>query len=163
VPILRPWRTEDVPALVEAYRDPLLRRWTRAALDDEADAERWVAAQEAGRAAGDRFGFAVLESDEGPPVGHVVLKVTGRESAEVGFWVTARARGRGVAPSALEALTSWAFTTRGLVRLELLHQVDNLASCRVARKCGYDVERVLPPAPPAYPAEGHLHVRHRAF
>lgn len=88
----------------------------------------------------------------------------GKPSAEVGYWTAAHARGRGVAPRALEALTGWAFSTLGadgLQRLELLHQVDNPASCRVAQKSRYDVDRILPAAPPAFPLDGHVHTRHR--
>jgi RimJ/RimL family protein N-acetyltransferase len=69
-----------------------------------------------------------------------------------------------VAPRALRALTDWAFDTfgdGGLARLELLHQVDNTASCRVARKCGYEFAGTLPAAPPAFPLDGHLHIRTR--
>lgn len=68
----------------------------------------------------------------------------------------------GVAPQALEALTDWAFTTfaaEGLVRLELLHQVDNVASCRVAEKSGYAFAELLSALPPEFPLDGHLHVR----
>ncbi|MCP3757662.1 GNAT family N-acetyltransferase [Streptomyces sp. TBY4] len=166
--VLRPWRAEDVAALVEAYRDPVLRRWASAPVQSEDEGLRWVRAQEAGWAAGTRMGFAVLEAapDGGPPrlVGGVVLKRagSGRPSAEVGYWTAARARGWGVAPRALGALTDWAFAAfrrDGLERLELLHQVDNPASCRVAEKSGYPFDTVLPSLPPAHPLDGHLHLR----
>ncbi|MEU1462331.1 GNAT family N-acetyltransferase [Streptomyces sp. NPDC005727] len=168
--VLRPWCAGDVAALVEVFRDQTLRRWTSSAVENEADAMRWVQNQERGWAAGNRFGFAVLEiqpdSAQQQLAGHVVLKegVPGRPSAEVGYWTAGHARGRGVAPRALEALTGWAFHTRGadeLEHLELLHQVDNPASCRVAHKSRYHLDTVLPPAPPAFPREGHLHVRRR--
>jgi RimJ/RimL family protein N-acetyltransferase len=99
-------------------------------------------------------------------VGHVVLKrpAPGSPSAEVGYWTAAHARGRGVAPRALQALTDWAFTAfadDGLERLELLHQVDNTASCRVAQKCRYELSALLPAAPPDFPLDGHLHTRLR--
>lgn len=64
----------------------------------------------------------------------------------------AHARGRGVASRALEALTNWAFDAfeaDGLERLELLHQVDNLTSCRVAQKSRYDSKRWAPAGPGA--------------
>jgi RimJ/RimL family protein N-acetyltransferase len=124
--------------------------------------------QQRGWAAGEWFGFAVLEvrpgADRGQLVGNVILKevVSGKGAAEVGYWTAAHARGRGVAPRALDALTGWAFDTfgpGGLGRLELLHQVDNLASCRVAEKSRYAFDSVLPAAPPAFPRDGHLHVR----
>ncbi|MEV7280031.1 GNAT family N-acetyltransferase [Streptomyces sp. NPDC093111] len=168
--VLRPWSMADVAALVEAYRDPAMRRWITTVVDDEADAERWVETQEAGWASGTRFSFAVLEAgageDPGRLVGNVALKgvAAGKPTAEVGYWTAAPARGRGVAQRALEAVTDWAFRTfgdAGLDTLELLHQVDNEASCRVAEKSGYPLDRLLSATPPAFPRDGHLHVRHR--
>ncbi|WP_424642460.1 GNAT family N-acetyltransferase [Embleya sp. AB8] len=160
--VLRPWRLADADAVVEAYRDPEVRRLTDAPPDDRAAAQEWVRAQWRGWAAGDRFGFAVVE--DGRVVGTVVVKdvAAGAGIAEVGYWTVADARGRGVAARALEALTAWAFATfgdEGLAALRLLHQVDNVASCRVAEKGGYRFDRILPPWPPTYPLDGHLHLR----
>ncbi|MFB7343283.1 GNAT family N-acetyltransferase [Streptomyces hydrogenans] len=167
--VLRPWGREDAAALVGVWRDPALRRWTSTAMENEADAERWVREQESGWASGERFGFAVVEGRDGPEgtaavVGNVVLKgaTAGATSAEVGYWTAAHARGRGVASRSLEALTQWAFDAfggSGLQRLDLLHQVDNVGSCRVAGKAGYDLDRILPASPPDFPLDGHLHTR----
>ncbi|ROV68651.1 N-acetyltransferase [Streptomyces globisporus] len=168
--VLRPWRMEDVAALVEVSRDRALRRWASSGVDNDSDGTRWVQAQQQGWAAGDRFGFAVLETQpdsvRAQLVGNVVLKkvTSGKPAAEVGYWTAAHARGRGVATRALEALTNWAFDAfeaDGLERLELLHQVDNLASCRVAQKSRYDFDTLLPAAPPSFPRDGHLHIRAR--
>lgn len=172
---LRPWRPQDVAALVEACRDPVLRRWTSHSVANEEEGLRWIRAQQRHWEAGDRFAFAAVEEDqlgavEGRLVGHAVLKgvAPGSRSAQVGYWTAAHARGRGVAPRTLEALTIWAFDTfgtpvpDGLQRIELLHQEDNVASCRVAQKSRYVLDRVLPAAPPAFPHDGHVHVRHRS-
>ncbi|MFD9706143.1 GNAT family N-acetyltransferase [Lentzea sp. NPDC059081] len=155
--LLRPWRAGDLPALVAAHRDPVLRRRVSVPLTGEAEARRWLDEQAAGWAAATRFSFAVVAED-GPPLGHVVVKTA---PAEVGYWTAAHARGRGIAARALEAVSRWALDEAGLVRLELLHAVDNHPSCRVAEKCGYVLHGLLPAAPPEFPGEGHRHVRVR--
>lgn len=156
---LRPWDDGDIRPLIDVYRDPVLRQWTRLPVTGVEDALRWLEIQRDGWRSGERFSFAVLE--EGRLVANVALKraATDRDTAEVGYWTAAEARGRGIAPRALEALTGWAFTALpGVTRLELLHQIDNTASCRVAEKTGFTYRRTLPARPP-FPLDGHQHVR----
>ncbi|WP_380284413.1 GNAT family N-acetyltransferase [Kitasatospora purpeofusca] len=160
--LLRPFRAQDAPALLGVHRDPTLRRYVRHRVSDLDEAARWLETQERGRAEGSRYSFAVLE--EGALVGNVVLKrgAPGSAGSEVGYWTAAAARGRGVAPRALAALTVWAgetFAADGLVRLDLFHEGDNQASCRVAEKAGYPFEALVPAAPPQYPLDGHWHSR----
>ncbi|MEV6615101.1 GNAT family N-acetyltransferase [Streptomyces sp. NPDC051051] len=162
--LLRPWCAEDAAGVVEAYRDPVLRRWATVTVRDEAEALRWLRVQHDGWQTGERLAFAVLETrpdgGEGRLAGHVVLKAPYGPEPEVGYWTAAPARGRGVAPRALSTLTHWAFTAfPEVTRLRLLHTAANTASCRVAEKAGYDFEAELPPVPPEFPADGHLHVR----
>ncbi|MFT9670180.1 GNAT family N-acetyltransferase [Streptomyces rhizosphaericola] len=163
--LLRPWGETDVPALLKAYDDPVMRQWVRRPVSSPEEAARWLESQRAGWASGTRFSFAVTDAARGGElVGNLALKRPGPdpERAEVGYWTAAWARGRGVAPRALEALTAWAFAAfaeEGLVRLELLHQVDNVASCRVAEKSGYAFAQLLDALPPEFPLDGHLHVR----
>lgn len=166
---LRPWAPEDAAVLPGLYRDEALRRWAGAPVHDGTSAARWVAEQRRGWETGERLAFAVEETHpaaggDSRPAGHVVLKRTGAGpgAAEVGYWTAAHARGRGVAPRAVTALAGWAFTAfahEGLARLDLLHQVDNTASCRVAEKCGFALSGLLPAAPPAFPLDGHRHTR----
>ncbi|MET7359706.1 GNAT family N-acetyltransferase [Streptomyces sp. NPDC005562] len=177
---LRPWRPGDVPALLAAHRHPDLRRWITTNLASTADARRWIDEQGAAWTAGTRFNFAVTmtmteagdrgaggDDVAGRLVGEVLLKVVPDSArpgaaAEVGYWTVPEARGKGVAPRALEALSRWALAAPHLTpagRLELLHTVANTSSCRTALKCGYVLDSVLPPFPPDYPGEGHLHVR----
>ncbi|MEU8269439.1 GNAT family N-acetyltransferase [Sphaerisporangium sp. NPDC049002] len=167
--LMRPWAERDIPELIEVYRDPVMRRWTRFHVTDEQDARRWLEIQRVGWSGGGRLSFAVLEEAEPGSgvlrlVANVALKglTPGGAGAEVGYWTAAAARGRGVAGRALERMTTWAFEAfggGGLRCLRLLHQVDNLASCRVAGKCGYVLAGVLPARPP-FPLEGHVHARY---
>lgn len=164
--VLRPWAPEDAAVLAGLYEDEAMRRWASAPVHDAASAARWVAEQRRGWETGERLAFAVEETEasDARPAGHVVLKRSAATAAtaEVGYWTAAHARGRGVAPRALTALADWAFTTfarEGLTRLDLLHQVDNTASCRVAEKSGFVLSGLLPAAPPAFPLDGHQHIR----
>jgi RimJ/RimL family protein N-acetyltransferase len=160
---LRPWRLDDLPALVAAHRDPLLRRRLSTSLTCEAEAGQWLDAQTTGWATATRFGFAVTaDADDRTPLGHVVVKVGIAAAAEVGYWTAACARGQGIAARAVDTVSHWALGTQDMVvltRLDLLHSVDNHASCRVAVKCGYVLHDLLPAAPPAFPTDGHRHVR----
>ncbi|MFF3322469.1 GNAT family N-acetyltransferase [Streptomyces sp. NPDC002889] len=164
--LLRPWLERDLPALVTVYRDRDLRRYTRMPVAGDEDGLRWLEIRQRGWRTGTYLGFAVFEErgdgGEGPLVANVALKrpEAGLPGAEVGYWTAATARGRGVAPRALEALIEWAFDhcTGDLEYLELLHQVDNTASCRVAQKCGFAYRTTLPPRPP-FPNDAHLHIR----
>lgn len=162
---LRPWGDADVGALLLAHRDPLLRRRLVNVLRTEGEARAWLRECREGWADGTRFAFAVWEG--AGLAGCVVLKQGGErapEAAEIGYWTAGDARGRGVAPRAVEAVTAWAFAAPRavpLTRIELLHDVENTASCRVAVKCGFAMETVLPPHPPKWPEPGHLHVRTR--
>jgi RimJ/RimL family protein N-acetyltransferase len=164
---LRPWTTDDVEPLIQAYRDPLLRRWTRIPVTNTHEARQWLDLQRRGMDTTERISFAVDETQHDPDehrlVANVVLKLDARDRsrAEVGFWTTAPSRGRGIAPRAVNALTTWAFDTftdAGLEQLILLHDVRNQASCRVAEKADYDFNRILS-APAPSTKTGHLHVR----
>ncbi|MFC4856546.1 GNAT family N-acetyltransferase [Actinophytocola glycyrrhizae] len=149
--VLRGWEPGDAAALVEIYRDPAMLRWTRFPVTTAAEAEVWVANQQEGWAANTRHSFAVLDDER--LVGCVALK----RGIEVGYWTAAHARGRDVASRAVRALTAWAIGN-GVTTLELRHQVDNEASCRVAEKSGFRLRETLPATPP-WPLPGHLHLR----
>ncbi|WP_328538478.1 GNAT family N-acetyltransferase [Streptomyces sp. NBC_00344] len=162
--LLRSWCAEDLGAVVEAYRDPVIRRWLCTRLETDEDAEEWLEAQHTGWATGRRMSFAVLE--DGRLAAQLVVKRSepGSPSAELGYWTAAHARGRGVAGRALETVSAWAFerfAADGLERLEILHTVGNDASCRVAEKGGFVFTELLPSGP-KWDTEGHRHVRQRS-
>ncbi len=154
--LLRPWRCADAEELVAAWADPEIRRWTRyGAVSPSVDGmEPWVSWNEAQWRAGQRAAFAI-ENAAGELAGSITLRDFGKDAAghggdtaEVGYWIVPGARGRGVAPTALAAVTRWAFADPehgglGVRRVELLHGVDNAGSCRVAQKAGFLHEGTL--------------------
>ncbi len=166
--LLRPWTEQDIPALVAAYRDPVMRHWLRHAVTTTQEAHRIIQARGAERRAGTGFSFAVLHADADGAAGDLLAGVSIRRlyregaSGEVGYWVAAPWRGQGIAPRALNAVCEWAFRLprdRPLERVELIHAVGNHASCRVADKTGFALTAVLPPQLPEFPDDAHLHIR----
>ena len=104
----------------------------------------WLARYEAGHRDGTAEGFAAVGVD-GTFLGVAVapdIDVEGRE-LELGYIVAPGARGRGVAAAMLRQLTRWAFAEAGALRAYLLIDTANVASSRVAERCGYVQEGVL--------------------
>jgi [ribosomal protein S5]-alanine N-acetyltransferase len=62
---------------------------------------------------------------------------------EVGFWLTAAARGRGLGTRAVRLLTGWAFETLGFNRVELTTTPDNAAARRLAQGLGFKEEGTM--------------------
>jgi RimJ/RimL family protein N-acetyltransferase len=139
---LRGFESSDVPALVEACQDPEIARWTLVPSPyGEDDARAYVLHAAAGRAAGTRLALAIVDAADGARLlGSVALNPIAWElgAADVGYWIAAPARGRGLAARAVEQIAGWAFATLGLERLELRAQRDNHASRSVAARAGFE-------------------------
>ncbi|WP_062646891.1 GNAT family N-acetyltransferase [Streptomyces maremycinicus] len=140
--LLRPWRAEDVPAVYAAFQDPALHQWHIRAADSEEEVAGWIEDWRKDWARERNAQWAVVDEHTGALLGRVALRaiVLAEGVAEVAYWTTRAARGRGVAPRATTALTSWALDEIGLHRLELMHATANEASCRVAEKAGFLLE-----------------------
>ena len=63
--------------------------------------------------------------------------------ARIGYWLTAEGRGRGIATHAVRLLSDWALTDLGVARLEITCAPGNVASQRVAERCGFVREGLL--------------------
>jgi RimJ/RimL family protein N-acetyltransferase len=105
----------------------------------------WLERYARGHLDGTRAGFAIVDEADGAFLGLSALVRIDREGreAEAGYIVAPQARGRGIAARALGLLTDWALGDLGLERVELRITTDNLASQRVADRCGYVREGVL--------------------
>ncbi|MBR7832060.1 GNAT family N-acetyltransferase [Actinospica durhamensis] len=164
---LRTWRTRDVPVIVLAHADPLVRSRSPQPLTDETAVHVWFQLLDEGWAAGTLYVLAIVEGDE-PDADALGLIAVSRptpedEVGDVTYWTVAERRGRAFAPRALESVVDWIrserWTDAPLHRLQLAHSGDNDAACRVAEKAGFALERELAAKPPKYPESGHVHAR----
>jgi [ribosomal protein S5]-alanine N-acetyltransferase len=137
---LRPWGLEDASALVAAWADPEIQRWTDVPEPrDLPAARRWIAGDEVRRRRWLSLDL-VVECD-GQVAGEVGLASFDRGSgtAEAGWWTASGARGRGVASGAATVLVAWALSELGLTRLVARCPSGNPASVAVARRAGFEV------------------------
>ncbi|MDI6517939.1 GNAT family N-acetyltransferase [Streptomyces coelicoflavus] len=140
--LLRPWRTEDAPAVHAAFQDPVMHQWHARSADSEEEVRGWIAEWQQAWERERNVQWAVADAADDRLLGRVALRqvLLGDGVAEVAYWTTAGARGRGVAARATGTLARWALDEIGFQRLELSHAVANAASCRVAQKSGFTLE-----------------------
>ena len=145
---LRAWRADDVPARVMLFADPsvVARSWPTGQPYTEDDARAFLGWQERARRAGEALNLAFCApGDDADVLGggslYDVRLAAGR--ASVGYWLSPAARLRGVATAATRLLAGWAFGSLGVGRVELTCAPDNLASQRVAERCGFVREALL--------------------
>jgi len=135
------WTPNDVDVLAAAIAENLehlrprmawiahepLPREARVRLEEQWD-EAW--------AAGGDCVYAIRI--DGAVVGSAGLhRRLGPGGLEIGYWVGHRHEGRGIATAASRALTDLAFTVADIDRVEIHHDVTNLASRRVPEKLGF--------------------------
>lgn len=130
--------------MVAAYSDPEIQRWmpySYDALEAEQLIGRWTQTwrNETGAC------WAIAASSNDSAFGRIAFQTIDfiGGSAEISYWLLPHARAAGYATLATSALCDWAFTQLGLHRVQLIHSVQNPASCRVATKAGFTFEGVM--------------------
>lgn len=136
---MRPWQEDDAGAVLAVQQDDAaIRLWAGgvATLDAAVVLLQRLMHQ------ANRASWAVVDPTTGAVLGGISLHSVDavQNDASIGYWVVAAARGRGVAPTAVDAACRWAFGTLPVDRIELCHAAENTASGRVAAKAGFTYE-----------------------
>ena len=142
---LRPWEPHDAPAVTAACRDPEIPRWTVVPHHyTERHAREFISGTATDLANGRELALAVVDREDG------LLGALGISNfdwadlkAEIGYWMAAEARRRGIGSRATRMLAVWALTRLGLERLELLANPENEPSLRLAERAGFTREGTL--------------------
>jgi [ribosomal protein S5]-alanine N-acetyltransferase len=139
---LRRWRASDIDALVRYannrniwlnLRDRFPHPYQRS------DAEAWIALCDKEKEPILQFAID-LNGEAIGGIGFERMADVHRMTAEVGYWIAERFWGRGIAASALEQATAYAFASLGLERLQAIVFEGNAASMRVLEKNGFAFE-----------------------
>jgi RimJ/RimL family protein N-acetyltransferase len=144
---LRPVTRDDGPAILAALStDTTVAQWTRVPWPyTRAHLEEFLRAVEAWHHGAGDLALAVVDATTGDFLGCMGLHRIGAPDVprsaflpdEVGYWLCADARGRGVATRALRLLTQYALVDLHRPRVNLQTKVGNDASVAVARKVGF--------------------------
>jgi ribosomal-protein-alanine N-acetyltransferase len=151
---VRPLEPDDADAVAVVFADKQTQRWLPFPQEfGPIEAIAWcteMAAERRDSGAGDHYGILRREDDR--LVGSLWTKRTDWTSkvTEVSYAVAPDARGYGVAPEALDALTVALLLEHGFQRVEVRVAPGNIASRRVAEKAGFTYEGLLRNA-------GHVH------
>jgi RimJ/RimL family protein N-acetyltransferase len=139
----------DAAWIAESVADPEVPRWTRGPSPyTKEDAFAWIALADSMAREGTAYHLVITSSGDGALLGAAGLEVHDQpsEHGELGYWVAAPARGRGVATRTVGLLSTWALGTLALPLLEIHVLPGNAPSHAVARKAGFirAEERLLP-------------------
>ena len=149
--------TGDDTALVFDYcQDPELQRYTRVPVPyTRMDAEMFTGMYTAGAALTPVMCLWAIRAD-GEFVGTIELRFDSGPSAELGYWLGAPHRGRGIMTEAVGLVAEYAFDREGLAleRLRWDAVAGNRASGIVARRNGFTFTGELP---------NHTAIRGEAF
>ena len=150
--LLRPPRRGDGPVLHEAIVEslPALRQFLAslpwvAEEQTHQSAELFCRNSAANVAARKDLPYLLFQRDTGRLLGACGLHRTQWEvpKTEIGYWLRTSEAGRGYASEAVHALVDAARTCIGAVRIEIITDEHNLASRKVAERCGFQLEGVL--------------------
>jgi len=141
---MEPWQAGEFAAFVvanKAHLDP----WIPLAhvVHDTESAERFLHryAERATRDEGRIYAIRLA----GELVGGTVFRTfeLSRRTCELGVWLAPHASGRGLITQACRAMIDWAFTARGMARVEWQANPANAASIAVAQRLGMTREGLL--------------------
>ncbi|MFI5780244.1 GNAT family N-acetyltransferase [Nocardia sp. NPDC051570] len=139
--------TDDVDTIADCCREPSVGEWTTVPVPYHREhAERFLTDIVAPGWADGLPTWAIRESAAAKPVGMIALmrrELGDPSAAEIGYWLTSRARGTGLMTRAVRLSCDFGFTRLALARIEWRAYVGNHASAAVARRAGFRYEGLM--------------------
>jgi ribosomal-protein-serine acetyltransferase len=131
-----------------------LQPWMTFATPDygPAEAGQFLRSAERDWESGAAFNYAIMTGGELAGSCGLIARI-GPGGLEIGYWVHAAQARRGLATAASAALVTEAFTLPGIDRVEIKHDVRNVASGGIPRKLGF-TDTGREPGPPELPGGG---------
>ena len=146
---LRPLGESDIPEIFASCQDPVIPRFTRVPSDYTMAHAEFFVREKTPKSLAERTEFP-LAIEYGNGADRKFVGVISFHSmdlpdlvAELGYWISADARGKGIGTTAAKLLTNFGFESMGFERVEALVDVENLASKKLLLSAGYSLEGIL--------------------
>lgn len=144
--LLRPYRPDDVPVMVEHLNDFEIAKTTLMLPHPyrTSDAEGWLATHEETFRSGRGEVFAIERSADQQLIGGIDIRINAEHAcAEIGYLIYRAYWNQGFASEAARRLVHHGFEDLGLARIHAHHFAGNEGSGRVLQRCGMRFEGVL--------------------
>lgn len=139
---------DDRSALVSAYTSPAMLRYLEPQVHDLPSARDYIERRAKLWEDDLLYSWAVADPTTGRLLGEVLLKNLRFDAhhADVGCWTHPERQGEGVASTAVTTVLRFGFGALDLHRIQYDHAESNLASLRVAQRCGFGFTERRPKA-----------------
>ncbi|BAI73198.1 acetyltransferase [Azospirillum sp. B510] len=138
--LLRPFRHQDVAALVPLIGDREVARWLARVPHpySPADGHEWVELAARGRNDGTAFNLLAVRTADGAALGGIGLQLDGDrpDSAEIGYWVGTPYHRAGYGLEMMTAMLTAGFGPLGLSRIWAVTDPDNRPSRSLLLRAG---------------------------
>lgn len=146
---LRPWTEDDASELVAAVRESVSEvgawmPWCHADYQ-RAEADEWIGRARGMWEQGTGFQFVVRDAESRDILGSCGLNnvVAEHRMCNLGYWIRSSQTGRGAATASVRLVARFGVEEAALNRIEIVVDVRNAASLRVAEKAGARREGIL--------------------
>lgn len=137
------WRADEITEIVRANLKHL-QPWMPWAVDDYSveTAKEWIQRTLNEFATDGRFSANIIVDDK--VVGSIGFHNlnTAHGSAEIGYWIAKEYEGRGIITRCCRVLIDYLFNVRGLNRVQINCNIENVRSRKVPERLGFALEGV---------------------
>lgn len=145
---LRKPHLDDTQAVFDGCQDPLIPRFTAISSDySMAHALDYVQRTDASVRTQRELPFVIEHGngDDRTFAGTISFHSLSVKNSvgELGYWMSASMRGKGIATTAARMLTDFGFASIGFKRIEALVDIENIASAKLLESAGYSREGLL--------------------
>ncbi len=142
---LRPLQSTDIPLIYEALQDPLIPKFTTITSGYTMDhAQDFVHERQPLAFLGKKeITFAITNDGEFAGVISLHSVNLNDHTSEIGYWMAAHMRGKGICTTAAKLITEYGFATIGFERIEGIVDVENEPSRALLLSAGYQLEAIM--------------------